>query len=58
MTEKIITLAGRAKQVFRELELAARYRGEITLKDLAEPESREFEFDEQGALNEMKERRE
>lgn len=47
MIKRIILLRGKAKQVFRFLELAARFRGEKTLGDLAA-------FDEWTARQEIK----
>lgn len=32
---RIITLSGKAKQVFRFLELLARFKGEVTLGEMA-----------------------
>ena len=36
MSQTVISLSGKAKQVFRFLELLAKFSGSKTLKDLAE----------------------
>ena len=38
--QKILTVSGKAKQVFKYLEVVARYKGNVTLKELAEKHSK------------------
>lgn len=42
MPTQIILLKGTARQVFREVELAARYRGEVTIGELPEEALKEI----------------
>jgi hypothetical protein len=34
---QVIRISGKAKQVFKYVELAARYRGNVAIKDLEKP---------------------
>ena len=36
--KQLILISGKAKQVFKYIELAKRYKGNVTLKDLAKSE--------------------